>query len=57
MAHWKNVHRRFYRWSKSGIFDSVFRILSQDQRTEFLLIDGMIVKAHQHAKLACFQLA
>jgi transposase len=48
-GHWKNVHRRFSRWSKSGIFDAVFRILSQDQGMEFLLIDGTIVKAHQHA--------
>lgn len=46
---WKNVHRRFSRWSKSGVFDTVFRILSADADMEFLLIDGTIVKAHQHA--------
>lgn len=46
---WKNVHRRFSRWSKAGIFDKIFRILSEDADMEFLFIDGSIVKAHQHA--------
>ena len=46
---WKNVHRRFSRWAKAGIFDSIFRILSEDADMEFLLMDGTIVKAHQHA--------
>lgn len=48
-GHWKNVHRRFSRWSKAGIFDEIFRILSEDADMEFLLMDGTIVKAHQHA--------
>ena len=49
LGHWKNVHRRFSRWAKSGIFDGIFRILSEDADMEFLLMDGTIVKAHQHA--------
>lgn len=48
-GHWKNVHRRFSRWAKKGIFDNIFRILSEDADMEFLLMDGTIVKAHQHA--------
>jgi len=48
-GHWKNVHRRFSRWAKAGIFDRIFRILSKDADMEFLLMDGTIVKAHQHA--------
>jgi transposase len=48
-GHWKNVHRRFSRWCKKGIFDKVFRILSADADMEFLLMDGTIVKAHQHS--------
>ncbi len=27
-GHWKNVHRRFSRWAKTGVFDGIFRILS-----------------------------
>jgi len=46
---WSSVHRRFSRWSASGVFDKIFRILSEDADMEFLLMDGTIVKAHQHA--------
>lgn len=46
-GHWKNVHRRFARWSKAGIFDRIFRVLSEDADMEFLLMDGTIIKAHQ----------
>lgn len=48
-GHWKNVHRRFSRWSKAGMFDKIFRVLSENADMEFLLMDGTIVKAHQHA--------
>lgn len=48
-GHWKNVHRRFSRWAMSGIFGKIFQILSDDADMEFLLMDGSIVKAHQHA--------
>lgn len=46
---WNSVHRRFSRWSSSGVFDEIFRILSVDADMGFLLMDGTIVKAHQHA--------
>jgi len=31
------------------VFDRVFRVLSEDADMEFLLMDGTIVKAHQHS--------
>lgn len=46
---WSSVHRRFSRWSSSGAFDKIFRILSAPADMEFLLMDGTIVKVHQHA--------
>ena len=46
---WKNVHRRFSRWATAGIFEKIFKILSEDADMEFLLMDGTIVKAHQHS--------
>ena len=48
-GYWKNVHRRFSRWATVGIFEKIFKILSEDADMEFLLMDGTIVKAHQHS--------
>jgi transposase len=48
-GNWNNVHRRFSRWATAGIFEKIFNILSEDADMEFLLMDGTIVKAHQHA--------
>ena len=48
-GNWNSTHKRFARWSKSGVFDKIFHILSEDADMEFLLMDGTIVKAHQHA--------
>lgn len=46
---WKNVHRRFSRWAKTGVFDRIFRVLSEDADMKFLAMDGSVIKAHQHA--------
>lgn len=48
-GNYKNVHRRFSRWVKSGVFDQIFKALSDDADMEFLLIDSTFVKAHPHA--------
>ena len=46
---WKNVHRRFSRWSKSGVWEKVFRDLAADADNECAMIDNTIVRAHQHS--------
>ncbi|HVV68695.1 MAG TPA: IS5 family transposase [Patescibacteria group bacterium] len=38
-SHWKSVHRRFSRWSRAGIFDRIFRVLSEEADMEFLLVE------------------
>ena len=46
---WKAVHTRFSRWSKSGVWEKVFKHLAQDADNEFAMIDSTIVRAHQHS--------
>ena len=46
---WKNVHRRFSRWSKSGVWKQVFDHLAADADNEYAMIDSTIVRAHQHS--------
>lgn len=46
---WKTIHRRFSRWAKKGVFEAIFRTLSDGNKREFLAMDASLVKAHQHA--------
>ena len=46
---YKSVHKRFARWAASGVWDHVFRTLTQDAKNEYLMIDSTLVRAHQQA--------
>lgn len=46
-GHWSKVFRRFNLWSKKGVMDDIFRYLSRLHDTQWLFIDGSIVKVHQ----------
>ena len=46
---WKNVHRRFSRWAKSGVWKRIFEHLALDADNEYAMLDSTIVRAHQHA--------
>ena len=43
------VHRRFSRWAKSGVWERVFQYLAADADNEYAMIDSTIVRAHQHS--------
>ena len=45
---WGSVWKRFRRWAEKGVFERVFRELSDDPDFEYALIDGTIVKVHRH---------
>ena len=45
---WNSVFRRFRRWTLKGVFERVFRSLSGDPDFEYAIIDGTIVRVHQH---------
>ncbi|MBC8949842.1 IS5 family transposase [Xenorhabdus sp. TS4] len=46
---WNTVFRRFNAWSKKGIFNLLFKMLSEYTDTEWLFIDGSIIRVHQHS--------
>ena len=47
-GHWNSVFRRFRRWACKGVFERVFESLSGDPDFEYAIIDGTIVRVHQH---------
>jgi len=48
-GNWKTAHKRFSRWSRSGVWDRVFADLIKDRDNQYLMIDSTIVRAHQQA--------
>ena len=48
-GNWNTQFRRFRRWAKSGIFESLFKAMSEASDLEYALIDGTIVQVHQKA--------
>ena len=46
---WNSVFQRFRRLALKGVFERLFRLLSDDPDFEYAFIDGTIVKVHRHA--------
>ncbi len=45
---WNSVFQRFRRWAKKGVFERIFNALSGEQDFEYAMIDGTIIRVHQH---------
>ena len=43
------IHTRFSRWAASGVWERLFKHLSEDADNEYAMIDSTIVRAHQHS--------
>lgn len=48
-GNWHSTFTRFSRWSQKGVWQRVFKALSQDNDLEEVMLDSTIVRAHQHA--------
>ncbi|BFU89467.1 MAG: transposase [Nitrospira sp.] len=46
-GYWNSVFQRYNRWSKTGVWERLFRTLSDDPDFEYVMIDSTIVRAHQ----------
>jgi len=46
---WNSVFQRYNRWSEKGVWESLFKALSDDPDFEFVMMDATIVRAHQHS--------
>ena len=47
-GNWNSVFQRFRRWALKGVFARLFEVLSGDPDFEYALIDGTIIRVHQH---------
>ncbi len=47
-GHWNSVFQRFRRWVRSSVFDQIFQALSVDADFEYVIVDGTIIRVHQH---------
>lgn len=47
-GHWNSAFRRFRRWAKNDVFERIFQALSGDPDFEYAIVDGTIVRVHQH---------
>ena len=43
------IHTRHSRWSKTGVWERVFKALAEESDNEYAMIDATIVRAHQHS--------
>jgi transposase len=52
---WQTVYTRFWRWSRSGLFDRLFAAIQRQADAageidwELHFVDGTVIRAHQHA--------
>ncbi len=49
LGNWNSTFRRFSRWSKAAVWESLFKALADDPDFEYVILDATIVRAHQHS--------
>ena len=49
LGNWQTTYTRFRRWSRAGVWERLFKALSQDPDFEYVLVDATICKVHADA--------
>jgi hypothetical protein len=44
LGDWKNTHRRFSRWAKTGVWEGIFQHLAADADNEYAMFDSINAK-------------
>jgi transposase len=47
-GNWNSTWRRFRRWALKGVFEKVFQAMAGDPDFEYVIVDGTLVRVHQH---------
>ena len=47
-GHWHRVYVRYSRWGRKGVWTSLLPLVSDVADLEYLMVDGSIVRVHQH---------
>lgn len=47
-GHWHRVYVRYNRWAHKGHWVRIFEAIANDPDLEYLMVDGSIVRVHQH---------
>ena len=47
-GYWHRVYVRYNRWCKKGVWVRIFETMADDTDLEYLMVDGSIVRVHQH---------
>ena len=48
LGHWNSNFQRCRRWAKKAVVDGIFEALSGDPDFEYAMVDGTIIRVHQH---------
>jgi transposase len=47
-GNWNSTWRRFRRWTLKGLFETILQAMTGDPDFEYVIVDGTIVRVHQH---------
>ena len=55
-GHWSRIYHQYRYWRKTGKWQKLMKIITANYDSEWLFIDGSVVKAHQHSSGAASHL-